>query len=66
MLLLIPRYGPVRVVPRPRYGLVRVVPRPRYELVRVVHVDIKIPFSTRKYVIFDDYYNVKKFHLAIS
>jgi len=33
---LIPRYGPVRVVPRIRYGLVC-----------VVRVDIKIPFSTR-------------------
>ena len=42
-MVLIPRYGPVRVVPRPRYGMVR-----------VVHVDIKIPFITRTYVIFDD------------
>ena len=49
-----PRYGPVRVVPRPRYGSVRLVPRSRYGLVRVVHVDVKIPFSTRTEVIFDD------------
>ena len=47
MPLIIPRYGPVGVVPRPRYGLVRVVRRPRYDLLRVVHVDVKIPFTTR-------------------
>jgi hypothetical protein len=35
-MVLIPRYGPVRVVPIPRYGVVR-----------VVCVDIKIPVITR-------------------
>ena len=38
-MILIPRYGSVRVVPIPRYGLVRVVPRPRDGLIRVVHVN---------------------------
>ncbi len=40
-MVIIPRYGPVRVVPRPRYGLIR-----------DVHVDVKIPFISRAYVIF--------------